>query len=300
MDEVPSGNVHLLLDVRVPVDEAEIASDFLWRHGAQAVEETLEADGAVRLSTDFGEDPLGAWTSALRSEPALTEISTKWSITVRGVDASVSDTWRLFVDDMVIADVTVRPAWKRAANDVAPQGALEVLVDPGGAFGMGDHPTTRGTLTLARALVGSTHVARILDLGCGSGVLAIALVKDTNARATAVDIARPAIEATISNAAMNGVANRIDTLLGDVRTVHGSFDLVLANILAPVLLVDAREIVERIAPGGHVILSGFTDTRRQDIIDAYGDLGCVLVDEVRIDGWWALQMQRRHERLEIE
>ena len=286
--------------MRVPAADAEIVADFLWRHGAQAVEETLDADGAVHLSTDFGEDPLGAWESALRSEPELDEPSKGWTTNVRGVAAAVADTWREFVDDMVIADVLVRPAWKSTPHDVPAGDTLEVLVDPGGAFGMGDHPTTRGTLTLGRAHVATRPVAAILDLGCGSGVLAIALVKDTQARATAVDIAHPAIEATMSNATINGIADRIATVLGDVRSVHGSFDLVLANILAPVLLVDADEIVDRITPGGHVILIGFTDTRREDIVDAYAARGCTLVDEVQVDGWWSLQMQRSDERLEVE
>lgn len=300
MADAPSGKIHRLLDVRAPAADAEIAADFLWRHGAQAVEETVGNDGWVRLSTDFGEDPLGAWASALHSEPDMAELSTAWTAETRGVDASVADTWREFVDDIVIADVIVRPAWKTAAGRAAPHGLLEVLVDPGGAFGMGDHPTTRGTLMLARAHVAATSVARILDLGCGSGVLAIALVKDTHARATCVDIARPAIEATAANAATNHVADRIDTVLGDVRRVDGAFDLVLANILAPVLLVDAVEIVRRIAPGGQVILSGFTDTRRSDIVAAYRELGCDVVDDVQVDGWWSLQMQRSHERLEVE
>lgn len=296
---------HLLLDLRVPLADAEIAADLLWRHGAQAVEETIENNGTVRLSTDFGADPLGAFASALRGERALEESARAWNAQVRGVDVSVADTWRDFVDDLVIADVRVRPSWKMpsdvaSGDDATADEHLTVSIDPGGAFGMGDHPTTRGTLTLARACVGSTRPSTILDLGCGSGVLAIALVKDSRAVATAVDIARPAVEATRANAARNGVADRITVVLGDVRAVQGTFDLVLANILAPVLLADAADIVARITPQGTVVLSGFTDTRLDDIVAAYEALGCVPVERVQVDGWWSLQMQRGNQRLEVE
>lgn len=300
MGEAPGADQHHLLELQVPAGDAEIAADFLWRHGAQAVEETTLPDGSVRLSTDFGVDPLRSYADALHSESDLGATAETWQAGRRSVDVSVADTWREFVDDLTIADVVVRPAWKTREHTDTVHGRLEIFIDPGGAFGMGDHPTTRGTLTLARAHAKTTGVSTVLDLGCGSGVLAISLVKDSAATATAVDIARPAIEATHDNAAANGVAARITVVLGDVRSVLGTFDLVLANILAPVLLADAPVIVARTAPGGTVILSGFTDTRRDDIVAAYSELGCVLVDELLVDGWWSLQMQRGDEGLEIE
>jgi ribosomal protein L11 methyltransferase len=300
MAEATDHDVHRLLDLRVPARESEIAADFLWRHGAQAVEEFLEPTDVVRLSTDLGEDPLGAYEIALSEETAIAEIALRWIAQVRCVDVAVADTWRQYVDDVVIADVRVTPAWHSAKDTEESDARLRVLIDPGGAFGMGDHPTTRGTLEIARRHTAAAEVSDILDLGCGSGILSIALLKDSTARAVAVDIARPAIEATLENATLNEVSERISVFLGDVRSVDGTFDLVLANILAPVLLADAADIVARIAPGGSIILSGFTDTRRDDILGAYEALGCVPQGEVLVDGWWSLQMKRLHKRLEVE
>ena len=302
MSKAHDDKAYRLLDLRLPAGDSEIAADFLWRHGAQAVEESAESDGIVRLSTDFGEDPLGAYETALNEETAILDTARRWTAHVRRVDVAVADTWRQFVDDVEIADVLVRPAWHSTDDGDGgdSDGRLRVLIDPGGAFGMGDHPTTRGTLELARKHMATSAVSEILDLGCGSGILSIALVKDSTARAVAVDIARPAIEASLENSTLNHVADRIAVSLGDVRSVDGAFDLVLANILAPVLLSDAHEIVARIASGGTVILSGFTETRRSDIIAAYEDLGCFLHKELLVDGWWSLQMQRRNERLEVQ
>jgi ribosomal protein L11 methyltransferase len=300
MGDAHASEAHRLLDLQVPPSEVDIAADFLWRHGAQAVEEWTNSDGEVCLSTDFGEDPLRTYETAVRNDPSMVGFARRWVARVRCVDAAVADTWRQFVGDIVIADVIVRPAWQSLESQPSMGDRLEVLIDPAGAFGMGDHPTTRGTLELARSHVAASSVSRILDLGCGSGILSIALVKDSARYATAVDIARPAVEATLQNAAINKVADRVNVAHGDVHAVEGVFDLVLANILAPVLLADASEIVTRTTRGGSVILSGFTDTRRLDIIGAYEKLGCVLVEEHLVDGWWSLQMQRRHERLELE
>jgi ribosomal protein L11 methyltransferase len=282
---------HLLV-VAVPSDESEIAADFLWRHGAQAVEELPAglASETVRLSTDFGADPLGAYHSAVALDPHVGAMARGWSVGVREVDAQVADTWREFAVPIAIDDILIVPSWK--PQSTADRSSLTILIDPGGAFGMGDHPTTRATLRLARLHARSTSVARVLDLGCGSGVLSIALVLHTETTATAVDIAPSAIEATRHNAEINGVAGQIFSLHGDVRVATGTYDLVLANILAPVLLTDAPEIAARVSPNGTLILSGFNETRRNDITLAYAALGFRVVGEESLEGWLALQLQR--------
>jgi ribosomal protein L11 methyltransferase len=288
---------HRLLVIGVPRDESELAADFLWRHGAQAVEE-LPADesggmtfsGVVRLSTDFGTDPLGAYHSAIANDPHVGHLANGWSVDVREVDALVADTWREFAVPIAIENILIVPTWK---PQVAATGNnIAIFIDPGGAFGMGDHPTTRATLRLALRHARTNSVTSVLDLGCGSGVLSIALVLQTETTATAVDIAHPAIQATRHNAETNGVAERITSLHGDVRVTTGTYDLVLANILAPVLLSDAQEIAARVSPGGTLILSGFNDTRSNDIAVAYEALGFRVVGEESLEGWLALQLQR--------
>lgn len=269
---------HILLVVEVPELDAEIAADMLWAAGAQAVEERRDA-GIVRLLTDFGERPLEHWTSIAR----VRSVPETWAISTLAVDKAVADTWRNHARPTFVAGIRIVPAWQSANRETT-----DIAIDPGGSFGMGDHPTTRATLELAL----DTHASSVLDLGCGSGVLAIALAKFKGSRVVAVDIAPAAIEATTTNASLNDVSRLLVVEQGDVRCVKGSYDVVLANILAPVLLADASEIALRVTPGGSVILSGFTAAREHDIAAAYTSLGFRSVKRRELDGWIALQLER--------
>lgn len=272
---------HILIVVSVPSDLAEYAADILWAAGAQAVEERAGA-GGVQLLTDLGEHPLERWKTVVAEHPT----AGAWEVTTTRVAASVSDTWRDHARTTIVSDVRIVPAWQ----DIEP-GPTDILIDPGGAFGMGDHPTTRATLQLALAVDGSSA----LDLGCGSGVLAISLAKLRGLRCVAVDIAPAAVEATEHNATLNDVVDRLIIAHGDVRSVRGTYDIVLANILAPVLLSDAADIALRVTRGGTLVLSGFTRTRLSDVQVAYEKLGLRRTGLVEVDGWLALQMERVEE-----
>lgn len=269
---------HILIVISVPTEEAEFAADLLWSSGAQAVEERPDSN-RVRLVTDLGERPLEHWDAIVAEHPA----ASRWEVTTMRVAASVADNWREHAHTTIVSDVRIVPAWQ-----VVDSGPKDVLIDPGGAFGMGDHPTTRATLELALVAEGKNA----LDLGCGSGVLAIALAKFRGLRCVAVDIAPAAVEASHRNASLNGVADLLVIDLGDVRSVRGTYDIVLANILAPVLLSDAADIARCVTPGGTLVLSGFTATRLADIETAYQELGLRRTGLVEIDGWLALQMER--------
>lgn len=276
----------ILLSVSVPADEAEYAADVLWSSGAQAVEERSAA-AHVELVTDFGARPLERWTAIVAAHPAAAQ----WGVRTLAVSSTVADTWREHAKTTNVGDVRIVPAWQSVET-----GPRDIIIDPGGAFGMGDHPTTRATLECALSLNGSNA----LDLGCGSGVLAIALAKFCGIRCVAIDIAPAAVEATLQNAALNGVADMIVIEQGDVRSVRGTYDIVLANILAPVLLSDAADIALRVTTGGTLVLSGFTATRLNDVESAYLALGLVRTGLTEIDGWFALQMQRVEENREVE
>lgn len=279
--DAAEGPFHLLLVVRVPVDDAEIAADVLWSAGAQAVEE-IHRGTAIDLRTDLGSDPLSAWASIVDATP----VARDWEARTESIDARVAETWRQHATVTAVGEVSITPAWLAAPDDARSD--TTVLIEPGGSFGIGDHPTTRATLTLALHSPG-THV---LDLGCGSGVLGIALCLTRHARVVAVDVAPAAVEATRFNARLNRVTDFIVIEQGDVRCVTGTYDLVLANILAPVLLGDAVDITARVAARGTLILSGFTDTRRADIIARYSALGLALREEIAVDRWLALQFER--------
>lgn len=269
---------HVLLVVEVPASDAEYAADILWTSGAQAIEERREGD-SIRLLTDLGEHPLDRWMSIANSH----NIPAEWRIATSSVLKAVADTWRDHAQPTSVAGIRIVPAWQPTTLE-----PTDVVIDPGGSFGMGDHPTTRATLELAL----DSQASSALDLGCGSGVLAIALAKFRGIRVVAVDIAPAAVEASLINAELNAVSELLVIEQGDIRCVRGTYDLVLANILAPVLLGDAADIALRVAPRGSVILSGFTPTREDDVELAYRQLGLRRVARREIDGWIALQMER--------
>ena len=273
-----------VLVVTVPSSDVELASDIMWTAGAQAVEE-MPVDDRVELLTDLGDAPIDLWTHAVTS--ALGAQPSDWSVITRLVDRSVADNWKQFAPVTTVRSVRIVPAW----NTNERQGD-EVLIDPGGSFGMGDHPTTRATLSLALDLAARGDAcASVLDLGCGSGVLSIALALNYGSRVVAVDIAPAAIEATLANVALNGVAENFVIARGDINCVMGQYELVLANILAPVLLADRDAILRRVASRGTLILSGFTDTRLYDIVESYESAGCRQRNLHEVDDWYGLELQ---------
>lgn len=272
--------------MKVPAPEAEFAADILWSAGAQAVEEIARED-FVELLTDLGDDPMTAWQSVVEREP----LAASWKVEIKLVDRTVADTWRDFVEETIVGEVRIVPAWKSVSGEAESH---DILIEPGGSFGMGDHPTTRATLELA--LTRTRHQApspSILDVGCGSGVLGIALARTREARVVAVDIAPAAIEATTINVGLNAVSDRFVIELGGINVVRGTYELVLANILAPVLLADAPQIAHCVAERGGLVLSGFTSSRLDDITAAYSSLGLTTVNVLEVDGWIGLEMERR-------
>lgn len=167
----------------------------------------------------------------------------------------------------------------------APSGVVEVIVTPQLAFGTGHHVTTR---LMATALLDGKPVGlEVLDMGCGTGVLAILAVKLGAKHADAVDIDSWSQSNCRSNCTANGVADRVTALLGDVRCIEGrSYDLVLANINRNTLLADMAAYAAALRGGGTLWMSGFLEEDAPLVEDAARR--CGLTPAVRrVDGGWA-------------
>ncbi len=133
---------------------------------------------------------------------------------------------------------------------------IPLLIGPGRAFGSGEHDTTASCLEFLEDIPAARRRS-VLDLGCGTGILAIAAVKTGSRSATAVDIEPDAVEAAARNAALNGVAAAVRPLVGTWEAVaRDRFDLVVANIYGEVLLELAGDLPRLARPGGHLLLSG--------------------------------------------
>ena len=181
------------------------------------------------------------------------------------------DRWRAFHHGATVGRFWVGPPWEEPPDETEA-----IVIDPGRAFGTGAHPTTRLTLELLQTL----RPGSLLDVGCGSGVLSIAAAKLGFAPVHAVDLDDAAVEATLANAAANGVsleARRADALRDDLPRV----DVALANV--------ALDVVERLLPllpAGRVATSGYLDRDRPNVS------GWAHVDRATVDGWAADVFER--------
>ena len=187
--------------------------------------------------------------------------------------------------------LVIRPTWRR--HRAAP-GDVVIALDPGMAFGTGLHPTTRLCLAAAEAIAdrGELADARVLDVGCGSGILAIAAARLGAASLTGLDIDPIAIEATVANARRNRLAGRIAARVGSLPSGEPSFDVVLANLIAAVLIALAAALRDEVRPGGLLLASGIFVDREMDVAEALGRAGLEVIERSTEGDWVALIARR--------
>src|SRR5258707_1871169 len=176
-----------------------------------------------------------------------------------------------------------------------PPNKLGIEIEAALAFGTGHHGTTRGCLLLLDQVLKARRPRRVLDLGTGTGVLAIAAAKALHGAVLASDIDAPSVQAARDNARLNPVGNLVDAIRATGVSApqfqaHGPFDLLLANILANPLRQMATPMTRHLAPSASVILSGLPPPQANGVIAAYRARGLVLLRHIRIQGWSSLLM----------
>ena len=178
---------------------------------------------------------------------------------------------------------------------LTPPSAVNLRIEAGAAFGTGHHGTTVGCLLAYDQLLKRQRFARVLDVGCGTGVLAIAAARTGSAVALGTDIDGPSVRIANENAALNRAKARFvhASGLNDARIrARAPYDLVFANILAPPLVALATDIKRALKPGGQAILSGLLRTQERRVTAAYTSRGFRLVSRLHRDAWSALVLQR--------
>jgi len=277
------------LCVEVTAEACDEASALLFEAGATGLEErpsnlvpmpgvVSPAAGRVLLLAFFPEREAAESAARELGVPA----------TVERVEArDWGEEWKKGLAPFAVGRVFVRPSWIGAAP---PPGTVEVVLDPGMAFGTGTHPTTALCLAAVDDYLQRFPGASVLDVGTGSGLLAIAARKLGAGRVVAVDNDPVAIRVAAENAARNGA----DLELGPWAPgqIAGSFGLVVANILANVLVELAPDLARRMSPGGELVLAGLLGSQEEEVGSAFRGLGLPALPGGRQGEWSLLRFAR--------
>jgi ribosomal protein L11 methyltransferase len=281
---------YIELRFRVSPERAEELAVTLVELGAAGVEErdqtTFEkapADGALRLVVWIPvDDARGFLERAADAGVPPPEESGR-----ERDESEWREVWKKYFAPRKVGRFVIVPSWEKYAPAV---GELIIDMDPGRAFGTGGHPSTRLCLS---AISEVAHVERFADVGCGSGVLAVAAaLAFPESSGIGIDVDADSIEVSRENATRNRVDERLSFSTTPLDEVHGPFDLVLANILPDVLIPMAPALAARLAADGQLILSGILVELADEVERAYHKEGLRTVERRDEEGWRALVMRR--------
>jgi len=244
------------------------------RDAASAHRAAREAEAALGHLQAFGLRPIGELRTRLVDE------------------ADWADAWKAYFPVMRVGErLVIRPTWRR--HGPLP-GDVVLALDPGMAFGTGLHPSTRLCLAALEAAGerGELGTARVLDLGCGSGILSIVAARLGASEVLGLDIDPIAIEATLANAKRNRLVRRIRARAGSLPTGEPPFDVVVANLIASVLVALAGPLADELRPGGLLVASGIFEDREGEVADSFEAVGLSVIER-SVEGEWVALAARR-------
>ena len=261
--------------------------------GQAAIAAFERPDGVWDVTVHFAEEPDQASIRELVGLAAGEDVAR--SIAFDTVEAK--DWVKATLEDLVPVPAgrfTVHGQHDRAR---VPPNKLGIEIEAALAFGTGHHGTTRGCLLLLDQVLKKYYPRRVLDLGTGTGVLAIAAAKALHRSVLASDIDPASVRVAHDNARLNGSGDLVQVIQATGFEApqfaqRGPFDLVLANILANPLRQMATPMAEHLAPSAQVILSGLLPPQAQSVIAAYRMRGLVLQRHLQIEGWSSLLMRK--------
>lgn len=290
-------------------DLSTLISDALFEMGALSVSITDSNAGRPEEQPIYAQLPPDTWQQASTWQPwensriaalypessdvegVVMTIATHFNlpstptmrIQVDTFDEKTPDHWVRKVQEsfqpILLEGVRISFPWHPRREDI-----IDVRIEPGLAFGTGEHPTTQMCATwLTHTVAAGT---RVLDFGCGSGVLAIlATLLAENVTAVGVDIDPAAVDVARRNAALNDVTGQTLFIVNAEQQENDLYDIVVANILARPLKQLASHLVSQIKPGGYIVLSGLITTQAPQIVEWYSQFGVTLYDAQVSSGW---------------
>jgi ribosomal protein L11 methyltransferase len=302
----------LELAVEADLEAVETVSEIFGRvaHGGTSVEpafELVDEGLAARVDTSRpatirGYVPAG---DAAAAEGAAAEVATALghlqAFGIRPIgelrtrlvrEADWAEAWKAHFPVLRIGErLVIRPTWRRHR---AVAGEVVVAIDPGMAFGTGLHPTTRLCLAALERMAhdGRLRDARVLDVGCGSGILAIAALQLGAASALGVDTDPIAVEATLANAHRNGLDRRLRSVEASIPSGEPPVDIVLANLIAGVVISLAAPLRDELRRGGSLLASGIFADREDEVRGALEGAGLAITARTADGDWVALEVRR--------
>ncbi len=285
-----------VLSVEVPEEEGDDTGARLLEAGASGAE---VRDGSLLPMPDAPALPAGRarvrafFAGREEAERAMRSLALSGALEELP-DEDWGERWRRGLAPFTVGRVLVRPSWCEPPSrpDPCPPGEVEVVLDPGMAFGTGTHPTTSLCLSELDRILTAAPGSSVLDVGTGSGLLAIAARKLGAGRVVGTDNDPVALRVAGENAARNGVA--LELTAAPPEEVVGGFDVVVANILANTLVELAPGLAPRVAPGGKLLLSGLLAGQEDEVRRAYLAQGLADWSERdrALEVWRLLALQR--------
>jgi ribosomal protein L11 methyltransferase len=282
------------LTVGAPGDLSEGLTNLAWELGALGVVEEEEPGRGARLRAFFPETIAASALeeSVRRYLDGLRALGFAPAADVRIAalaDENWADAWRVhFKPRAVGRRLLIAPPWDLPA----PNGRIVIEIEPGRAFGTGHHGTTAGCLEALEAAIERDPPSRMLDLGTGSGILAIAAARLGVASVLAVDDDPDAVACAMANAARNHVSDRVRCALADAATLREPrAPLVVANLLSAAHRRLAAQYLRSLTPGGTLLLGGILDAEAADLGGALADHGLIHRASRSVEGWTTLELR---------
>ena len=215
------------------------------------------------------------------------ELKIPYSLTLDGVlEEDWAESWKQYFKPIRLGRLTVAPAWE---NYEGEDGEVVIKLDPGMAFGTGNHETTRLVMKILQDEISGGE--RVLDVGCGSGILSVCASKLGASFCAAYDIDPVAVRVAEENAREDGVTNMIcgvSDLLASVDTSGGLYDFAVANIVADIIIRLSPDIGDYLLPGGRLVVSGIITERAPEVRAALAANGFEIIREAAENDWLAI------------
>jgi len=266
--------------ISVPDESREAITNKIMELGSPGF---FERDGKIIAYFEYRpditvlSDELNGFRDVLKSSGLDSAFSFEYSL-IPGQDWNES--WKKGFEPIDVGNtLTIVPSWIKPDTDRIP-----VIIDPGMVFGTGHHETTRQCLALIEKYARECGRDKFLDVGTGTGILAVGAARMGFGHVTAVDTDQMAVDAAMYNVSLNGLKN-VSVFRGSITDVKGEFDLIAANLLSETLIPIAGEIASRLKPQGIAILSGMLTGQEADVIRAMEGAGLTLTDKA-VDGKW--------------